>query len=146
MSYNLTFCLLGFDSPDSPGCIFNGCTWAITGVAGSWPNLWGGHDPIVMSVSQTWAVQTLNQHIHTILLSRMLPCAGRGLIRCEWTLGTRDMYCYDTLSTNTVLWLLTSSKLGGFWSSKVMSHQVRFLYKVPFKKCSITLRGQQGKG
>lgn len=107
-----------------------------SGVAGSCLNPYGGHDPIVMSMSQTWASQTLNQHMSAILLLQMQPYAGRGLIRCDRTLGTCDMYCDDMASKDEVLWLLTSLDHSSedFWSSKVMSHQMRCIHKVPFKK------------
>lgn len=66
-------------------------------------------------------------------------------MKCEQALGTCDMYCYDTLSTNMGPWLFNSSKLRGFWSRKVKSNQVKFIYKT-FLKHSITFCREQRKG
>lgn len=53
-------------------------------------------------------------------------------MKCEWTLGTCDIYCCDMLSSNMSPWLLPSLKLGEFQTTKVKTNQVTAIYKTLF--------------
>lgn len=133
-SCNLTFfALVAWTAPSVFSYVHSG-RWETRQVHDQIPE---GRDPLFCLWVRRGTVQTLNQRAHAILLFRMLPCACGGLMKCERALGTCDMYCYDTPSTNMGPWLLTSLKLRGFWSRKVKSNQVRFIYKALLKKSAL---------
>lgn len=47
-------------------------------------------------------------------------------MKCEWALGTCNMYCYNTLSINMSSWLLQaqgSEEYGQEKSSQIKSHK-----------------------